>query len=127
MVNYQVGNWTLYHEELGTSPYIVECSDWVFYCTLSGNKQYSIGSLHFYVMFFHYIIHGKLPQFTSHSDQGADTWVFLVPGFSRWFTIPSKSVLPLYFTWIIQVFGNSIHSKYSHGPLPHMGSTAQPP
>src|SRR5260370_41726058 len=68
MVNYQVGNWTLYHEELGTSPYIVECSDWVFYCTLSGNKQYSIGSLHFYAMFFHYIVHGKLPWFTSHSD-----------------------------------------------------------
>src|SRR5260370_28400373 len=43
-----------------------------FYCTLSGNKQYSIGSLHFYVMFFHYIIHGKLPWFTSHSVCMAD-------------------------------------------------------
>src|SRR5260370_5159536 len=47
-----------------------------FYCTLSCNKQYSIGFLHFYVMFFHYIIHGKLPWFTSHSGLGGMVCVF---------------------------------------------------
>src|SRR5260370_6867535 len=45
-----------------------------------------------------------------------NTWVFPVPAFSRCFTIPSKSILPLYFTCIIQFFGNSIHSKYSQSP-----------
>src|SRR5260370_32734671 len=68
--NFTMKNLVLHHYMLGTSPYIVECSDWVFFTVFYlVIKQYSIGSLHFYAMFFHYIIHGKLPWFTSHSDK----------------------------------------------------------
>src|SRR5260370_11939528 len=59
----------LHHVKLGTSPYIVECSNWVFTVHYPVKEHYNIGSLCFYAMFFHCIIQGKLPWFTSHSAQ----------------------------------------------------------